>query len=159
MIGALDDEIVRYLSLYFDSEVSIIKGRTVLLGLEVGQSMIRMNEARGHCHKIGNIYETHLKRWFHSILDAQDTSRLEWLFDNVKTADSVMLTAMEAITLWLKDEAQNVLNMVDAEDRLGANTRIRAARLEVRDARVELTNAMCNLRALQAQFIAASKLV
>jgi hypothetical protein len=49
--------------------------------------------------------------------------------------------------------------MVDSENRLEANTRIRAARLEVRDARVKLTDAMCNLRSLQARFIAASKIV
>lgn len=70
-----------------------------------------------------------------------------------------MLTAMEAITRWLKDEAEAVLDMVDREDRNGANLRIRAARREVRDARVQLTVAMCDLRALQAQFIAASKTV
>lgn len=80
MVGALDDEIVRYLSLYFDSEETIIRGRSVLLGLEVGHSMIRMNEARGHCHRIGNIYEKHLKRWFHAVLDSNEASQLEWLF-------------------------------------------------------------------------------
>lgn len=32
MVGALDDEIVRYLGLYFGSDESIIQGRIVLLG-------------------------------------------------------------------------------------------------------------------------------
>ena len=56
MVGALDDEIVRYLGLYFGSDDNIIQGRIVLLGMEVGQSYLRVNEARGHCHKIKNIY-------------------------------------------------------------------------------------------------------
>ena len=49
MVSALDEEIVRYLSLSFNDE-TVVAGRTVLLGMEAGQSMVRMGEAHGHCH-------------------------------------------------------------------------------------------------------------
>lgn len=45
-VAALDDEMVRYLSLHFHSDESIASGRAVLLGMEVGHSAIRINEAR-----------------------------------------------------------------------------------------------------------------
>jgi hypothetical protein len=43
MVGALDDEIVRYLSFHFNDE-NVVAGRSVLLGLEAGQSMVRMGK-------------------------------------------------------------------------------------------------------------------
>jgi hypothetical protein len=55
MVSALDEEIMHYLSLSFNDE-TVVPGRTVLLGLEAGQSMVRMGEACGHCYKIANVY-------------------------------------------------------------------------------------------------------
>ena len=158
MVGALDEEIVRYLSLSLNDE-NVIAGRTMLLGLEAGQSMLRMGEARGHCYKIANIYDKYLKRWFHDVLDPGEAQQLDFLFDTLHTADSVMLYAMESVTRWLRDEAQQTLDAVDVDDLFGANQRIRDARREVRDARIQLTEAMSSLRGMQAEFIAVSKVV
>jgi len=158
MVNALDEEIVRYLSLSLNDE-NVIAGRTMLLGLEAGQSMLRMGEARGHCYKIANIYDKYLKRWFHDVLDPGEAQQLDFLFDTLHTADSVMLYAMESVTRWLRDEAQQTLDAVDVDDLFGANQRIRDARREVRDARIQLTEAMSSLRGMQAEFIAVSKVV
>jgi hypothetical protein len=158
MFSSLDDEIVRYLSLSFNNE-TIVTGRSVLLGMEVGQSTVRMGEARGHCHKITNIYEKYLKRWFHDALDQGESQQLDFLFNDLSAADSVMLRTMENVTRWLRDEAQQTLDMVDSDDLPGANQRIRAARLQVRDAREQLTEAMSSLRAMQAEFIAVARTV
>ncbi|HMQ34483.1 MAG TPA: hypothetical protein PKD53_27350 [Chloroflexaceae bacterium] len=158
MVGALDAEIVRYLSLSFNPE-TVVAGRAVLLGLEAGQSMVRMGEARGHCHKIANIYEKYLKRWFHDVLDPGEAQQIDWLFGNLSTADSMMLGAMDGVTRWLRDEAQQTLDMVDLDNFSGANQRIRDARMLVRDARVQLTEAMGSLRAMQAEFIAVARAV
>lgn len=158
MVSALDEEIVRYLSLSFNDD-TVVAGRTVLLGMEAGQSMLHMGEARGHCHKIGNIYDKYLKRWFHDVLDQNEAQQLDFLFDTLNTADSAMLYAMESVTHWLRDEAQQTLDQVDFNDLLGANQRIRDARLQVRDARVQLTEAMSSLRSMQAEFIAIAKTI
>ncbi len=158
MVSALDEEIVRYLSLSFNDD-TVVAGRTVLLGMEAGQSMVRMGEARGNCHKIGNIYDKYLKRWFHDVLDKNEAQQLDFLFDTLNTADSAMLYAMDSVTRWLRDEAQQTLDQVDFNDLLGANQRIRDARLQVRDARVKLTEAMSSLRAMQAEFIAVAKTI
>jgi hypothetical protein len=156
MVGAPDDEIVRYLGLYFGSDDSIIQGRIALLGMEVGQSYVRVNEARGHCHKIKNIYDKYLKRWFKDVLDPGEQQQLEWLFTNLSTADSVMIGAMERLTEWLTAESRQSLDDVGARNLNGANQRIAQARLDVRPAREALTCAMAQLRGLQADFIAAA---
>src|SRR5262245_25626552 len=64
---ALDAEVVRYLSLHFHDDQSIAHGRAVLLGMEVGHSAIRINEARGHCHKIKHIYDKYLDKLFDKV--------------------------------------------------------------------------------------------
>jgi hypothetical protein len=66
---------------------------------------------------------------------------------------------MDSVTRWLRDEAQQTLDLVDFSDLTGANQRIRDARLQVRDARVQLTEAMSSLRSMQAEFIAVAKTV
>jgi len=59
-VEMLDAKMVRYLSLYFHSDESIERGRAVLLGMEVGQSIIRINEARGPCHDFKHVYDARL---------------------------------------------------------------------------------------------------
>ena len=158
MVSALDEEIVRYLSLSFNDE-TVVAGRTVLLGMEAGQSMVRMGEARGHCYKINTIYDKYLKRWFHDALDQKEAQQLDFLFDTLNMADSAMLNAMESVTHWLSEEARQTLDQVDFNDLIGANQRIRNARADVRDARIQLTEALSSLRSMQAEFIAAAKII
>ena len=160
MFQALDEEIVRYLSLSFVTEEAIIQGRAVLLGMEVGQSRIRMNEARGHCAKIKNIYEKYLNGWFDRVFGSSaERESMRGIFDNIGTADDASVYAVDKVTAWLTEEAELTLNLVDMDDRLGAGQRVKQARLEVKPARITLTEAMSRLRAMQADFIAASKTV
>ena len=156
MVGALDDEIVRYLGLYFGSDESVIQGRIVLLGTEVGQSYLRVNEARGHCHKIKNIYDKYLKRWFAEVLNKSEQDQFETLFDHLTNADSIMIGAMEQLSGWLQAESEAVLDLIELGDLSGANQRIAQARKTVRPHREGLIKAMVQLRGLQADFIAAA---
>jgi hypothetical protein len=66
--GACEAELRRYLSLSFDPAARLKEERDVLLTLESGQLRLRASEARGHCHKIWNIYQRYLERWFHAVL-------------------------------------------------------------------------------------------
>ncbi len=160
MFQALDEEIVRYLSLYFESETSIIQGRQVLLGLEVGQSQIRMHEARGHCAKIKNIYTKHLNGWFDRALgNDQDRQTMKMIFESMGTADDAAISAVDQVTKWLTQEAESTLDLVDAGNRLAANQRVTLARIAAKPARIRLTEAMAQLRGLQADFITCSKTV
>ena len=151
---------MRYLSLYFDSETTIIQGRTVLLGMEVGQSRIRMHEARGHCAKIKNIYEKHLNGRFDSVFrNDADQQTLKTIFENIGTADDAIIQAVDRVTDWLTQEAEQTLDLVDGGNQLGANQRVTQARIDAKPARIKLTEAMAHLRGRQAEFIASSMTV
>jgi hypothetical protein len=130
--------------------------RAVLLTLESGQLLTRTAEARGHCHKIWNIYRRDLQRWFSSVLAPDEAKRMEELFQRLGYADSQMEMAIGQLTHWLTDEAQKTLNLVDAGDQDEANQRIKAARKEVLPVRQAISRAMNGMLQLQAEFIQMS---
>lgn len=160
-VAALDDEMVRYLSLHFHSEESIARGRGTLLGMEAGQSAIRINEARGHCHKIKHIYDTYLDTWFDQVFksDSVERNQLRTIFSGLTTSDDYIIDAMKQTCYWLKTQAEQTLDAVDADNLNGANMRIRQARLEVKPAREKLTETMSSLRSLQADYVYTSRAV
>jgi hypothetical protein len=159
MYSSLDDAIVSYLSVYFDSPENIAEGRRVLLDLEVGKAMIRINESRGHCHKIRNIYEAYLDKWFSRVLDSSETAGIRSLFDIWSDYDFNMLNAMFKVNEWLKTKAEDTLNAIENNNIQGANDIVRIARGEVKQTREFLTHAMNQLRVFQAEFIHMSKVV
>lgn len=154
--GACDAELLRYLSLSFDPAGNIAQERAVLLTLEGGQLSLRANEARGHCHKIWNIYDQHLRRWFHQVLARDEASAMQELFERLSYGDSQMELAIHELTSWLTREAEATLDLVDAGELDEANRRIRAARKEVHGIREAIARAMRELLKLQGDFIAAS---
>ena len=154
--AACDTELLRYLSLSFDPGAGMAEERAVLLTLEGGQLRTRTNEARGHCHKIWNIYQKYLERWFHTVLAPDEASRMEELFKRLSYADSQMDLAIHELTNWLTHKAEETLDLVDAGKLDEANQRIKAARKEVKPARQAIGKAMSDLLQLQAEFIDAS---
>lgn len=126
--------------------------------MEVGQSIIRINEARGHCHKINNIYDAYLDKWFDRVFTSSSPERnqLATAFAGLGTTDDYIIEAMEEVSAWLKAQAEQTLDAVDLGNLVDANARIRQARLDAKPARERLTETMSTLRALQADLIAAS---
>lgn len=153
---ACDAELLRYLSLSFDPAGDIAAERTTLLTLEGGQLLLRTSEARGHCHKIWNIYQRYLQRWFHDVLAPDEASTMKKLFERLSYGDSQMELAIQELTNWLTREAQNTLDLVDAGKLDEANQHIKAARKEVQATREAIRKAMSELVQLQGDFIAAS---
>jgi hypothetical protein len=154
--NAIDGELVRYLSLHFDPAVDLAEERARLLTLEGGQIQTRVNEARGHCHKIGNIYQRYLSRWFHDALTPAEADLLDQIFRDFTYADNSMLYALHELTTWLTQEASQTLTHVDAGELGEANRRVRAARQEILPARRAIGRAMSDLLDLQAEFIEAA---
>ncbi len=157
--GACDAELLRYLSLAFDPAGKNTDERAVLLTLESGQLWARTSEARGHCHKIWNIYKRDLQRWFSRVLAPDEASKMEELFSRLSYADSQMEAAIGELTRWLTDRAQETLDLVDAGKLDEANQRIKVARKEVLPARHAINKAMNGMLQLQAEFIEMSGVV
>lgn len=156
---ALESELVSYLSLNFDpaDDKSNLAGeRAILLTLEGGQLFLRLGQARGHCNKINNIYQNHLKRWFHRALAPQEAEAMEELFDRLQSGDTHMTLAMEQLSRWLGTCAVETLDLVDDGQLEAAQKNIRAARKQVLPARQAMSQAVAKLVQLQADFIAAS---
>jgi hypothetical protein len=128
-----------------------------LLSLESGYSTIKGYEARGHCHKIKNIYERYLDRWFSKVLEAHEAQKLKLIFDGMNSVDSDMIKGIKEITTWLKDESEAILQMIDADQLDIANQRIKDARLAVQQTRRDIVKALAQMKLLQASFIASSQ--
>ena len=154
--GACDAELLRYLSLSFDPAGNIADERAVLLTLEGGQLSLRANEARGHCQKIWNIYDHHLRRWFHEVLAPDEAAAMQELFQRLSYADSQMESAILELTRWLSREAEATLDLVDAGQLDEANRRIKAARKEVQGVREAIVRTMNQFLTLQGEFMAMS---
>lgn len=153
---AIDAELVRYLSLHFDPADDLVDERAVLLSLEGGALQARLAEARGHCHKIGNIYVRYLSQWFHRVLTPSEAEMLNTLFTELGNVDMGMLQVLDELAAWLSSQVTEALNLVDAGKLDEANTFVRKARVETLPVRQAVSKAMSNLMALQADFIAVS---
>lgn len=154
---ACDSELLRYLSLSFDPAGAVVEERAVLLTLEGGQLWTRAGEARGHCHKIWNIYQRDLSRWFHKVLAPDEAASMEELFKRLSYADSQMDLAISELAKWLTDRAQKTLDLVDAGKLDEANQIVKATRKEVLPTRQAIAKAMNGLLHMQAEFIQASR--
>lgn len=154
--STLESELVRYLGLYFDPTGDLAAERQVLLTLESGQLMVRMAETRGHCHKIWNIYQNHLDRWFHRVLSRDESADMKRLFEALSYADSQMDSAINHLAYWLSTAASETLDLVDGGKFDEAQRTIRAARREVLPARQAIAQTLLRLVLLQGDFVAAS---
>jgi len=152
----LESELVRFLSLHFDPAADLVAERQALLTLESGQLLVRMGEARGHCHKIWNIYQNHLDRWFHRVLSPQEAADMQALFVALGYGDSQMELAIQRLADWLGTTAGETLDLVDSGRLDEAQQRIRAARKEVQQSRQAIAQMLARLVQLQGDFIAAS---
>jgi hypothetical protein len=142
--------------LSLDPAGDMAQERATLLSLESGQLLLRTSEARGHCHKIWNIYQRYLQRWFHDVLAPNEALAMKELFERLGYADSQMGFAIYELSNWLTGEAQKSLDLVDAGKFEEANRRIKLARKEVQGARGAIRKAMNQLLQLQGEFIAVS---
>ena len=152
----IEAELVRYLSVGFDPAEANADERAALLALEGGQLDARVAEARGHCHKIQNIYSKHLRRWFFSVLNPNEAQLLEEVFNDLNNADGGFILVLNNLVAWLTERATETLDSADNGDFNAANQSVRAARKEILPVRRALAKAQTDLRNLQAEFIEAS---
>ena len=126
VLGFIEEETVRYLALYFlPDHQNYIECRTILLKTESGALAIKRNETRGHCYKISNIYDRHLRRWFHDRLSGEEAQDFQQIFDLLGDMDFHFMGAISSISDWLTEEARITLDMIDSDDVLGANQRVK----------------------------------
>jgi hypothetical protein len=160
LLEFIEEETVRFLEIIFLPDKSnFIACRSVLLSLESGYVTVKDYEARGHCHKIKNSYEKYLDRWFSKVLDPNDAQQMKALFERMDSADGDMIDGIKEITHWLKDEAQDILNLVDTDQLDAASRRIKNAHLAIQQTHRDVVEALAQMKLLQASFIVSSQTV
>ena len=160
ILDFIENETVRYLEIVFLPDKSnFISCRSALLSLESGYVTIKGYEARGHCHKIMNIYEKYLSRWFSKVLDPNEADDFKNLFENMDSADMDMVYSIRSVTEILKQESEEILDLIDDNKLEDANAKIKAARKDLQQTRRNIVGALTELKLLQASFIASSQTV
>lgn len=160
ILDFIEKETVRYLEIVFLPDKSnFISCRSALLSLESGYVTIKGYEARGHCHKILNIYEKYLSRWFSKVLDPSEADEFKDIFERMNTADVDMVSSIRSVTDILKQESEEILDLIDDNKLEDANVRIKAARKDLQQTRRDIVDALTKLKLLQASFIASSQTV
>lgn len=153
---ASDDELTRFLALYFDPENPSVEERKELLRWEGNMISARMAEARGHCHKIANIYQKYLTGWFNRALSPAEAGEMAMLFDLLGNMDDFMVRQIGDVTNWIAPKASEILDLVDQDQFEEANQLIKSIRKERLPVRKLLAEINFNLHQLQAEFVAMS---
>lgn len=157
MLTALDAELVRYLELRFDDGPVPRADLRTLLELEAGQARVRIETARGHCSRIETIYEVHLKRWFHDLLDSDGAAALARIFEAMHDADMSVIWAAEQIDAFLMQHAEGTLDLLRDGDVLGANLLVNDARDQALPFRRDLFAELATLRRYEGIFHRAAQ--
>jgi hypothetical protein len=155
---AMNSEITKYLSLWFDAsdQESVQAERSLLLLMEEGQMKIEMTETRKRCAKISNMYDKYLNPWLRRILNSDEQELVESVFKELRGFDSKMVDAIEELAKWLTDNAAETLSLVDSGQYQEANEFIKKKRKEIQSARILISERIHDLLRLQAEFISVS---
>jgi len=160
ILDFVEKETVHYLEIHFLPDKSnFIQCRSALLSLESGYASVKGYEARGRCHKITNIFDKYLDRWFSKVLDVQEAQQIKGVFNDLNSLDDHMIEGIDEITLWLQDESQIILDMLDTDQLDAANQRIKDARTDIQQTRRDIVQSLAQMKLLQASFIASSESV
>lgn len=121
-----------------------------------GQALwARMEAARGHCHKIENVYGKYLDPWFQRVtgLDKAERDALSNLFKNLSDSDGQMISLLDRATSWLSERSSQVLDLYESGQVTEANKVISSARSEILPVRKALARTLARLQELEADFI------
>lgn len=173
---AFDAEVVPYLAIYlergeerqdltetvrYELKRQYRKDVNLLYSLEGGAALVRASAARGHCGRIGNIYDVYLNPWFKKVVHLNESERaaLKDLFDRLRFGDNEIVLLIERSAMWLGNSAREVLDHVENGDLNLANDTIASARKQILPVRKSLSDALNRIRKLEADFIEISGVV
>jgi hypothetical protein len=151
----MDDAITNYLKLGIDQD-AFKAGSEALLRIEGGGLLVEVQNGRGHCHIIGNIYEKYLDRWFERALKGEDLALMRRVFDDLTKVDYDVFSSMEDIAEQLQTEATEVLSMIIEGKVNEARQRILASRKELGPLRLGMSGTLQKLYGLKSEFIEMS---
>ena len=153
LYSATESELARYLSVWLEKETDNKKERELLISLESGPLLLRWTSARGHCHKLINIYKAHLDKWFAKLLNPNELDQIQELFGEFAIVEGGFIENLDTLTRWLSVQATDTLELLDKGHVDDANTHIRKARKAILPFRRQINQAMQGMLEVQADLI------
>jgi hypothetical protein len=151
----LDDAISKYLSMGFQRD-AFDAGSTFLFDVSGGRLLKSVEDGRGSCHKMSNIYKNSLNRWFERVFknDSHAMGELNRLFEQLGYADGDMFDRMVQLASDLQMSATEAITL-SAQGKLDeARDHVRASFGDLNPLRVRINELMAKLYSLRAEFIA-----
>jgi hypothetical protein len=111
---AVDQAFNTYASLVIDENALTTRSQE-LLTIAGGSLGVQVEEGRGNCSKIYNIYQDHLKRWFERAFNKEEQLAIEMAFiwpDGLSDVDNTLFRELTNLAMQLENEAKDVLELV-----------------------------------------------
>lgn len=150
--AAIDDLLVNISSLAFETEEGRKEAEKFLRELQGGRFRVEVEKAKGHCSKIGRIYDNYLSGWFSEVLDQREAEEIRWVFSDLAISDQWILRLMEAATDVLPKLADRLLELMAQKDITGAAQLSRDVADRWKKPRRRLAQGMAELWRLQDTF-------
>jgi hypothetical protein len=156
---AIDNELGLYLGLDLTDDEDRRAARAELLRLERQPLGERLQSARGHCHKIANIYNRDLTTWIDNVVKGQEAQSLHEVFRYLTLYDLQMLQQIDELVGWLVPRASETLTFLDQGDVERAAALVRSSRLEALPVSQAIAELAQKVRQAQTEFIQAAGVV
>jgi hypothetical protein len=145
---AVDGAISKYLNVP-TNKAAFDHGIQPLLDLSGGVLGADIEQARGHCHDIGPIYDTHLRRWFASAVNPTEQLLLENVFTELRDADGGLFRQLGFVADLLENGANEAIVLYKTEGPDAARARMDADSADLMKLRTELSRTRKALHSLQ----------
>jgi hypothetical protein len=151
----LDDAISKYLAMGFQKD-AFDASSTFLFDVSGGRLLTGVQDGRGSCHKMSNIYRNSLNRWFERVFkdDSQAMNELDRLFEQLGYADGDMFDLMVRLARDLQMSATEAVTLSGQGKLDEARDHVRAEFAALNPLRVRINELMAKLYTLRAEFIA-----
>jgi hypothetical protein len=112
-----------------------------------------VEQGRGHCHAIMNIYERYLRRWFEQVLDPNEQREYRDVFYELSGADSALFERLTGMVFQLADDAAITLQYILEDDPDQATQHIKATFKTLAPTQRALSQGMVEIYRLKNEFI------
>lgn len=127
-----------------------------LLDISDFQLRSKVQQGRGHCHIIGEIYFLENRDWFKQALSDEDQQTMEQIFRYLGEADVDVFQQMERFAAETETAANRVLDLVQSNQPEEARKVAGALLQTIRPLRTDINRSLVSLRHVQSEFTTLS---
>lgn len=149
----IDDVLLKVVCLSFETNEDRKAAEKALRELQGNRIRFRIEESRGHCTIIDNIYNRHLRGWFSRVLDKDESEQMEQLFIDMRRFDIKVLSLMNELTIEIPSLADKLISFLKENKTNEATCIIQSIADNWSKPRQRLSECMAKLWSLQTDFL------